>query len=88
MTVKTVNLELRVIGHHIEATEARDKSWKLWCLLLDLTTPEAVIFVTFQLRESIHDITVQTHFRAGFLALEPVCVRENMKTISRGWGLV
>lgn len=44
---------------------------ELWCLLLDLTTPEAVTFVAFQLCESIHDITIQTHFRAAFPALEP-----------------
>ena len=29
VTLKVVNLELRVSGHHIEATEAGDKSWKL-----------------------------------------------------------
>lgn len=74
VTFKVVNLGLRVIGHHTETTEARDKSWKLCCLLLDLTTSEAVIFVAFQLCESIGDIAIQTHFRAVFPALEPECM--------------
>lgn len=47
MTFKVVNLGLRVTGNHTETTKARDKSWKLWSLLLDLATPETVIFVAF-----------------------------------------